>query len=263
MDAYVICKNEENNIGRCVRALRDAGHSVIALDSGSMDRTVEIARNEGAEVRDHVYESHCQTYNSITDGLPSGSWCIIVDADAIVSLDLSAAIEKAIRGEEDVVRAPVAMVWEEFRLRYASLYPPKPLAFRAGRVYFEVIGHGEALLPGVRVADVEPELIHDDRKPYEAFLGSQARYGRALAHQARKGTLTWRDWMRVNFPLWFLVPALASLILRRGILDGRAGLLYAFDRIVAETVFQRQILLGRMKADREAEDENSTEPGES
>ena len=251
MDAYVICKDEENNIGRCVRALRAAGYSVIALDSGSTDRTVQIAEEEGADVRDHVYENHCQTYNMITERLPADTWCVIVDADAIVSPELAGAIEEAVSGDQEVVRAPVGMVWEEFRLDYASLYPPKPLAFRGGRHYFTVIGHGETLVPGVRIRDVRPELIHDDRKPYEAFLGSQARYGRALARQSRRGTLTWRDWMRVYFPLWFMVPALASLILRRGILDGRAGLLYALDRIVAETVFQRQILLGRMRADRD------------
>jgi glycosyltransferase involved in cell wall biosynthesis len=254
MDAYVICKNEESNIGRCVRALREAGYSVIALDSGSTDRTIEIARGEGAEVRDHVYENHCQTYNMITESLASGTWCVIVDADAIVSRELAAAIEEATQGNDDVVRAPVGMVWEGFRLRYASLYPPKPLAFRAGRAYFTALGHGEALLPDVGVADVEPELIHDDRKPYEAYLMSQMRYGRDLALRACERALNWRDWMRVYLPFWFLVPALASLILRRGILDGRAGLLYALDRIVAETVFQRQVLLERMRMDREAEE---------
>ncbi len=256
MDAYVICKNEESNIGRCVRALRAAGYSVVALDSGSTDRTIERAEEEGAEVRAHVYENHCQTYNFITEGLSADTWCVIVDADAIVSQDLAEAVKEAVvGGDYEVVRAPVGMVWEGFRLNYASLYPPKPFAFRGGRHYFTVVGHGETLVSDVLVRDVNPELIHDDRKPYEAFLGSQARYGRALARQSRQGPLTWRDWMRVYFPLWFMVPALASLILRRGILDGRAGLLYALDRIVAEVVFQRQILLGRMRADREGDDQ--------
>ena len=252
MNAYVICKNEEDNIGRCVRALRTAGYTVIALDSGSTDRTVEIARAEGAEVRDHVYENHCQTYNLITESLDPGTWCVIVDADAIVSPELAVAVEAATRGEEDVIRAPVGMVLEEFRLHYASLYPSKPLAFRTGRSYFTEIGHGEKLFSDIRAADVAPELIHDDRKPYEVFLNSQARYGRVVARQARTGAMNWRDRMRVHFPFWFLFPPLVSLIVRRGVFDGRAGLLYAYDRIVAETIFQRQALLSRMKADREA-----------
>ena len=254
MDAYIICKNEENNIGRCVGSLREAGYSVIALDSGSTDRTIEIARGAGAEVRDHPYENHCQTYNMITESIPSDTWCVIIDADMIVSTELAAAVEEATKGNHDVVRAPIGMVWGEVRLRYASLCPPKTLAFRSGRALFTIVGHGETLLPDVRVADVEPELIHDDRKPYEAFLESQARYGSALARQAREGTLTWRDWMRVYFPFWFLLPGLVSLILHRGILDGRAGLIYALDRTVAETVFQRQIVLGRMNADRETKE---------
>jgi len=258
MDAYIICKNEENNIGRCVRSLREAGYSVIALDSGSTDRTVEIARGAGAEVRDHVYENHCQTYNMITESLPADTWCVIVDADMIVSNDLAAAIDGATEGNCEVVRAPVGMVWGEVLLRYASLYPAKTLAYRGGRAFFTMVGHGETLLPNVRIADVEPKLIHDDRKSYEAYLSSQARYGTALAQQAREGSLTWRDWMRVHFPLFFLVPGLVSLFLRRGILDGRAGLLYALDRTVAEVVFQRQIVLGRMRADQAARESEAS-----
>ena len=216
MQAYVICKNEEINIERCIQSLAEAGFDVLVLDSGSTDTTLEILRRNGVETKSYKYRNHCQTYNEITAAFDPNGWCLIVDADTVTSSALANEVAAAMDGGADVARAPVRMVHEGYRLQYASLYPPKPLSFRGGRAYFEPAGHGERLAPDVTAVTLREELIHDDRKPYEAFIGSQIRYGRALAARAIARDLTWRDKLRVFLPFPFVAPAFISFVLRRG-----------------------------------------------
>jgi Glycosyl transferase family 2 len=244
MRAFIICKNEEANVERCICALHAAGLAVTLVDSGSTDRTLEIARRLGASVQPHVYESHCQTYNLLTSRLPPDDACVIVDADMVVSPQLTAAIEAALATGAQAVRAPVRMVWAGRSLRHASLYPPKPLAFRGGRSYFVPYGHGERLASDVEVSEVTAELVHDDRKPYATFLLNQLRYAHAVQTRLRAGTVSWKDRVRATSPLLVVAQPLVSYVLRRGFLDGRGGVIYALDRLIAEAIVFREALAG-------------------
>jgi len=49
LSVVITTKNEEENIGRCIKSTQPLSDEVIVIDSGSEDRTVEIARNLGAK----------------------------------------------------------------------------------------------------------------------------------------------------------------------------------------------------------------------
>ncbi|WP_162899540.1 glycosyltransferase family 2 protein [Salinibacter ruber] len=242
MQAYILSKNEEANIGRCLEALADTGLDVIVLDSGSEDDTIEIARRHGAEVREHDYVNHCQSYNEITRSLPDDEWCLVLDADMVVSQELTRQIREHIR-THDVVEAPVQMVWEGTPLRYASLYPPKPIAFRGGREYFEPAGHGERLKSQIDPARTDAELRHDDRKSYQAYLENQLRYAEDFVGRAGDAHVGWKDWLKWKTPLGIVAVPFYCLFVKGGILDGRGGLVYALDRMIVEAILYRQALL--------------------
>lgn len=46
----ILTKNEEANIERCINSVKGWGERVVVLDSGSTDRTIELAEYLGAEV---------------------------------------------------------------------------------------------------------------------------------------------------------------------------------------------------------------------
>ena len=50
LSAIIITLNEEHNIGRCIDSLDGLVDEVVVVDSGSKDRTVEIAEGKGAKV---------------------------------------------------------------------------------------------------------------------------------------------------------------------------------------------------------------------
>jgi glycosyltransferase involved in cell wall biosynthesis len=252
MQAYILSKNEEANIGRCLEALANTGLDVTVLDSGSEDRTVEIAREHDATVKAYDYVNHCQSYNEITSSLSADEWCLVLDADMVVSQQLAHQIREQIQ-THDVVEAPVQMVWEGEPLRYASLYPPKPIAFRGGRKYFEPAGHGERLKLEVEPARTTAKLRHDDRKPYEAYLKNQLRYAEEFAQRAGDEHVGWKDWLKWNTPIGVVAVPFYCLFVKGGILDGRAALVYALDRMIVEAILYRRALLERTGEDSDTE----------
>ena len=50
LSVVITTKNEEENIERCIKSTQPLANEVIVIDSGSEDRTVEIAKNLGAKV---------------------------------------------------------------------------------------------------------------------------------------------------------------------------------------------------------------------
>ena len=56
ISACLITLNEEENLPRCLQSIVDVTDESIVVDSGSTDRTCEIAKEFGARVIDHVWE---------------------------------------------------------------------------------------------------------------------------------------------------------------------------------------------------------------
>ena len=63
LTAIVLTKNEEKNLPDCLQSLRGFASRVVVVDSGSADRTVEIARAHGADVLVHAFTSHARQFN--------------------------------------------------------------------------------------------------------------------------------------------------------------------------------------------------------
>lgn len=242
---YVLAKNEQANIERCLRSAVAVCDRVVVLDSGSTDQTLNICRQFGSvEVQNFVYRNHCESYNQIISWHLPDEFVAILDADMQITPALAAEIEQVIQLHPQVqaVIAPVEMYWDERPLKYCSLYPPKPIIFRGGRALFEPAGHGEHLKADVHTACTHARLIHDDRKPLEAVLANQWRYAKDTVRRSGVGQLTRKDRIRLKSPLMMLITPLYSFIIRRGFLDGKQGIIYALDRLIAEALTYRASL---------------------
>ena len=244
---YILAKNEEKNIRRSLEALRSRGWQVTVLDSGSTDATLEIVRSfDFAKIQNYIYRNHCEAYNEVTVQLGVAyRYVVILDADMVVSSALCDEINALVDAEKPpfvAVDAEILMCVDGTPLRHASLYPPKPFVFATGQAYFENVGHGERLRAGIPVLRANHPLRHDDRKDYAAYLGSQARYSHNLVVRRNAGELSGRDKIRVKWPLLIFAVPFVSYILKGGFLDGKAGVIYALDRLVAEAVMFRQSL---------------------
>ncbi len=87
--ATIITLNEERNIARAMESLRCCDQ-VVVLDSGSVDRTVELASNLGAKVVEQSWPGYANQKNRAAD---------FADHDWILSLDADEALSEGLEGE--------------------------------------------------------------------------------------------------------------------------------------------------------------------
>jgi len=84
----MIVKNEEQHLAKCFKSVRPIVDEMIIVDTGSNDRTREIAKVFGAKVYDYKWDDDFSEARNFSISKASGKWILIMDADeAISSLD--------------------------------------------------------------------------------------------------------------------------------------------------------------------------------
>jgi glycosyltransferase involved in cell wall biosynthesis len=96
----IITLNEEANLPRTLASLKWADE-VVVVDSGSTDRTVEIAKQAGAKVLHNNWKGYGQQKNFAQDQA-SHNWVLNIDADEVVSPESAVEIRQAIGNAEDI-----------------------------------------------------------------------------------------------------------------------------------------------------------------
>lgn len=243
---YILAKNEQRNIGRCLEKLRTTQWGVFVLDSGSTDDTKNIVSQfDFAKIIDYEYINHCIAYNEITVNLGKNyEYVMVLDADMMVSESLQEEISTLIQLKNlpEVLEAKILMYADGLPLKYGSLCPPKACVFQTGKEYFVSSGHAEKIKPGITIGRAKEQLHHDDQKSYASYLQSQLRYSKNLVVRTSKGEISFRDSIRTKTPFLIFVVPFVSYIIKRGFMSGRAGGLYALDRVIAEAIMYRQAL---------------------
>lgn len=96
--AIILTLDEEQHIARCIGSLAGQVASVTVVDSGSKDRTVEIARSLGATVLVNRWVNYATQMNFAIDALAGrGGWLLRIDADEVFDLDSGETLTAAAR----------------------------------------------------------------------------------------------------------------------------------------------------------------------
>src|ERR1700738_3959056 len=90
LSVAIITLNEADNLARTLASVRFADE-IVVVDSGSTDRTVEIARSFGAKVFSEDWKGFALQKNSAIDKC-AGTWVISLDADEELTEELQAEI---------------------------------------------------------------------------------------------------------------------------------------------------------------------------
>jgi glycosyltransferase involved in cell wall biosynthesis len=77
----MIVKNEDENLRRCLDSVRDSVDEIIVVDTGSTDRSVEIAESYGARVFYHPWEGSFSKARNYSLKYATCDWILILDAD--------------------------------------------------------------------------------------------------------------------------------------------------------------------------------------
>jgi len=241
----ILTLNEERDLPRCLASVRGCD-DIVVLDSGSTDRTVALARAAGARVFARPFDNFAGQRNHAQREIPfRHRWVFHLDADEQMTPALDAECQ-SVAGRADVDGFFVAprMMFAGRWIPRCTDYPAYQARFvRAPGFTFIEVGHGQREAPQMRLDRLRSSYLHDlSSGGDEEWLARHRRYARAEAaqHLASAGAVPWADlWAkdplrrrRALKHLSFSFPGRPALrfvyqyLLRRGFLDGRAGLHY-------------------------------------
>jgi glycosyltransferase involved in cell wall biosynthesis len=91
LTVIVLAHNEEGNLPDCLASIAGLGAKAVVVDSGSTDRTRDIALGAGASVVEHPFENYGAQRNWALDNLPlETDWILCLDADERLTPELTA-----------------------------------------------------------------------------------------------------------------------------------------------------------------------------
>ena len=122
LSVCMIVKNEEKNIVRTLLNLRPVADELIVVDTGSSDRTKDIARALGARVFDFPWTGDFSAARNFSLSMAKGGWILVMDADEVISPSDRKELRELIRGPRQTaygittrnyVLSPGAWGWTE------------------------------------------------------------------------------------------------------------------------------------------------------
>jgi hypothetical protein len=177
LTVLILTFNEEANISRTLAALSWAKEIAI-IDSGSADRTIELAQSAHPNVRTvhRPFDSHPNQWNFGLDQITT-EWVLTLDADYEVSPRLAAEIQA-------LDPAPDRLgYWAEFEYRIfghplrGSSYPPRIVLFKPVQARYVDDGHTQTLW----IRDANGEL----KPPFEQGAGSRQQGAKSSPRRVR------------------------------------------------------------------------------
>jgi glycosyltransferase involved in cell wall biosynthesis len=252
LSVVIITFNEEANIGRTLASVRplvaDGKGEIIVVDSGSTDRTVEIAKSYGAKVFVQEWTGYATQKNSAIDKA-AGDWILSLDADEEVDSELNEELTghrgdnlPRIPGEwcltiqqsgnlEYLKGAPIAFLVRRKNhflgrwIKRGGFWPDSKLRlFRRGTGRFEDRAvHEDVCVKGPSKLIPRGALIHHSYPRLSDYIEHMNRYSSLGAEMVvAKGKVRFSF---INIVLRPLFTFIYNYFFRLGFLDGREGLL--------------------------------------
>ena len=181
IDLIVLTYNEEVNLEHCLRSTHSWVQNIFVVDSGSTDRTVEIAQKYGAQVVVHEFVNQAQQFNWALENLPiQAEWILYLAADEYVSSELRDEIIRVIQvlpKEVDGLYMKYRMVFMDRWIRYGSYYPVWLLRlFRYGRGRSTDKEMDEHIVVEGTTIRLNNDFFHHDRKGLSDWLLKHEKY---------------------------------------------------------------------------------------
>jgi glycosyltransferase involved in cell wall biosynthesis/MoaA/NifB/PqqE/SkfB family radical SAM enzyme len=93
----MIVKDEEKHIARCLLSAKPVVDEMIVVDTGSRDKTKDIAKAYGARVFDFSWTNDFSNARNHSLSLATGDWVLVLDADEVISYRDYDALERIVR----------------------------------------------------------------------------------------------------------------------------------------------------------------------
>ena len=249
ISVIILTKNEEKDLPSCLGSLKWCD-DIHVLDSGSTDRTVEIAKSFDAKISSNPFESFGKQRNFAIDHIEvKYPWILFLDADEHVTPQFHAEmINRVSSASSDVAGFYCCwkMMLDGVWLKHCDNFPKWQfrLMFK-GRARFTDFGHGQKedqIIGNIEYLK-EPYLHYGFSKGWFAWIERHNKYStqeavsRLGSKPPLKNILSKHGSVRnpalkshlSNIPGWPLLRFLQAYFFSLGFLEGKAGFIYCLN----------------------------------
>lgn len=269
-------KNEEVNLPYALASVKDWAEQVFVLDSGSTDRTQQIAEEHGATFVFHEWEGYARQKNWGLDNLPiTAKWVFILDADETITPELAEELIRVASGNdcpENGFYVNRYLIFLGRRIRHCGYYPSWNVRFfRRGKARYEERQVHEHMIVDGPVGYLAGHMEHHDRRGLDHFIAKHNLYSTLEASElfriekdVAKGTMKFRFWGSpierrrwIKHRIWPKIPMRSFVrwfymfVLQLGFMDRRAG--FHLCKLLADYEHQISLKLSEMRRKRSAE----------
>jgi glycosyltransferase involved in cell wall biosynthesis len=242
-------KNEETNLPLCLESVKGFDEVVI-VDSGSTDRTCEIAKHYGREVLEFKWDGKFPKKRNwvLKTYAFKHPWILFLDADECVTPEFQSEIEQTLSHTQ---HKAFWIGYNEWSLGHLLRHGDpmwKNALVRLGSGEYERIQEEqwtsldmeihEHLIVDGSVGTITARLEHRDKRTLESYYARHNEYSTWEAHRflsiRDKSQLTVRQKVKYGILMWPFFPLLYftyTYIVKMGILDGKVGLYYALAKV--------------------------------
>jgi glycosyltransferase involved in cell wall biosynthesis len=224
--ATIITLNEERNIARAIESLRCCDE-ILIVDSGSVDRTVELAQNLGVRVMEASWLGYAAQKNWAAEQA-ANDWILSLDADEALSEALEAEIWNLKKSgpRHDAYTMPRLARYLGKWILHSGWYPDRKvrLYHRAKAKWVGEFVHESVQATG-RVGHLQSNILHFTCDSLSEHLKTLDRYTTLAAQEIAARRIKAPLYRLALDPFWTF---LKSYFLQRGFLDGFEGLVIAY-----------------------------------
>ncbi|MCS7091829.1 MAG: glycosyltransferase family 2 protein [Patescibacteria group bacterium] len=225
LSVNIITLNEEENIKTCLESIKDIAYEIIIVDSGSSDRTIEIAKKYTKKIFYRKFDDYSSQKNFALEK-SSGEWILSLDADEEISQDLAKEIKQAIKKDNCngfyISRKNILLGKVINHTRWS---PDKHIwLFRKG--FGKWVGeiHEEVLVDG-NTLELSGSKIHHSYSTVTEFLAMTNDYTSKIAlSEHKKGHRFSLFKLLIAFPRSFI----GRYFMKMGFLDGWRGFVLSY-----------------------------------
>ncbi|AEV39834.1 Beta 1,4 glucosyltransferase (plasmid) [Pseudovibrio sp. FO-BEG1] len=252
ISAFIISQNEEDRILKAINSLKSWVDEVIVVDSGSTDKTVEVAENAGAKVIYNKWNGYGEQKRFAEDQCQN-TWLLNIDADEEITPALAIEIKNLFQPvpQHDIFKVHIVDVFP-----HEKTAKPWAYGYWQYRLYnrekgrFSTSSVHDTVRPneGAVTSKLKGKVDHRSQRSIQFAVEKLNRYSdMQVRDMISRGRQVSKFRLLSEFPISFL----KSYILRRGFLYGLWGVVdahnYAYSRFIRLAKFYQYQLIEKAK----------------